>query len=108
MTNNNTFRHGDLVINKINKTDISLDKVKSAVLAEGEHTGHKHLLRPLDNSAQIEFKRTLDNLVFKVEGGRASLTHEEHKEIIFEPGVYEVKILREFDYFNEEIRQVLD
>ncbi len=97
METNNVFRHGDLVINKINNTDTKLKKTKLAVLAEGEFTGHAHRLTALDTGTKIEFDKALDKATFRVEGGRAILRHEEHNEIVFEPGIYEVLIKREYD-----------
>lgn len=105
---NTIFRQGDLVIKKIDKTNLNLQKAKQAILAEGEHTGHMHRLTALDNTAEIEFMRDLDTVVFKVENGKAQLTHEEHLPIVFEPGTYTVTIQREFDYFADQIRTVLD
>ncbi len=108
METNKTFRHGDLVINKVESTDIKLNKVKSAVLAEGEHTGHSHQLKALTVDAKIEFSRLLDKSVFKISGGQAILTHEEHKQIVFDPGTYTVEVKREFDYFQNMITAVRD
>jgi hypothetical protein len=36
------------------------------------------------------------------------LTHEEHKTLIIEPGIYKVDREREYDYFEEEINSVVD
>ena len=104
----NYGRHGDLLIQRIDSFEGDLETFEKVVLAEGEHTGHKHLLSKLDENARIEFADFVDHMIFKVEGGNVQLVHEEHKQIIFEPGIYKVTYEQEYDYFNEEIQKVLD
>lgn len=105
---NEYARHGDLLIKKIEGTDLELVKMDKVVLAEGEHTGHAHRLTVLDDNAQIEFRRQLDKMVFRVSNGQVQLTHEEHTQIVFNPGTYEVTFENEWDYFQNEIRRVVD
>lgn len=102
------YRQGDLSFKLIKKLPAGkTKKVTSVVLAEGEHTGHKHLLaaRP---EVDIEILKSVDKLYFKIEGGKATLTHEEHNVIEFEPGIYEMQTEREYDYFLEGVRAVID
>ena len=105
---NNLGRHGDLLITRIENTKKKLKAMDKVVLAEGEHTGHKHLLSKLDSNAKIEFENFVDHMVFKISDGKAQLVHEEHKQIVFEPGTYKVTFEKEYDYFNEEIQKVMD
>lgn len=107
-TVSNLGRHGDLLIKRIENTTEILKKTNVAVLAVGEHTNHSHRLTALDKTTTIEFADFVDHLTFRVSGGNAQLTHEEHKQIVFEPGTYQVTFEREFDYFDQEIKKVLD
>lgn len=100
-------RQGDVGIIKREDVDITEAKKVSLdgediILAEGEATGHAHRVaaRCLAALYVLEQARLLH-----VEKP-TKITHEEHNEIILEPGVYEVVQQRE--YTPERIRPVLD
>jgi len=76
----------------------------SFVLAYGEATGHHH-------------KITAERMkIYEDEEGRfymkieqpAKLTHQEHKTLEIEKGVYIVEKEREYDYFSKKTRRVID
>lgn len=81
-------------------------KIKhNRVLAEGEVTGHAHRLDEhatvYEDGSRIEF----DN------AEPTQITHEEHRSFVIPPsptGRYTVEIVREYDHFLEESRQVRD
>lgn len=77
------------------------------VLALGEHTGHKHVItveRPEDMKIQkLGFESFLISLL-----SSATITHEEHKPIVIEPGTYRVGKERELDHFSKVTRSVVD
>ena len=98
------YRHGDVVIREVDKK-INGKEYGSYVLAEGETTGHKHLLTAVPSSMIVVCKDE-KGFFFSTQG--AVITHEEHKEIKLPAGNYEVVIKREYDYFLEEIKQVKD
>lgn len=109
MKTNNLGRHGDLNFRATNKVEgKKLDiKSNSFVLAFGEHTGHKHVLT-MPDLEDYEMYRTLDGgyiLNLKKEG---TITHEEHKPITLEAGIYKMTQEREFDYALSEVRAVQD
>jgi hypothetical protein len=94
-------RQGDLLIVKVNTLPEGCIKHKHRVLAEGEATGHKH---ELDTGELYEKEGTL---FFKVEEAQpATLKHEEHGPITFEPGVY--KVIRQREYEPRGWRRVAD
>ena len=105
-------RQGDVDIFKIKSLPRNLKLRKGTTLALGEVTGHHHTLVPEDIKTQINVY--LDDIAkktyFEVINGNAKLTHQEHKTKpqIFIPGVYEVNIEQEYDYFSETIRAVKD
>ncbi len=78
-------------------------KVRKVVLAEGEATGHAHVLQGEVEVHQDEF----GPLAFDVEKP-APLTHEEHKTISIPAGKFESGQAREYDHFEEESRRVED
>lgn len=112
------YRHGDLGITQIKKIP-QLDKndIKGKterdkdgyVLAYGEITGHRHLLVEDEPATKIEI---LDvgggRKILKIMDGKAKLSHEEHKTITIQPGFYIIQNEREYDYFKEQTRKVLD
>jgi hypothetical protein len=73
------------------------------VLAEGEATGHAHVVE--DDEAELirEGERLLLSLTRP-----ATVTHEEHKPITLEPGLWEVWRVSEYDYFSQMARTVAD
>lgn len=110
---NDLARHGDISFRATTlPKGIKLKKVDSFILAEGDATSNKHRLTPM-KSASIKLMETTEGeevkTYFKVENGEVSLTHEEHKEIIFGPNqIYLALPEREFDYFLDAARRVVD
>lgn len=103
----NAYRQGDVVIKKIEKLpDQEFKKKKELVLAEGEQTGHMHRIV----KGKVELLVSMVNTVMflKVLSDYATLFHEEHEDVVLPEGDYEVIIQREFDWFSEEVRRVVD
>lgn len=100
------FRHGDLCIRQIAKLpDGDTETVTSKILAYGEATGHHHLL----TSAQaFAVMKGFDEKKYFELTATATLTHEEHKALSIPPGAYEIVMEREWDYFENDMRRVLD
>lgn len=106
----NIFRHGDLLFYPVDKfPQGKSQKVKSYVVAEGETTGHKHVLAS-DQDIKVLVKDISDNLAetYLEVKAPAKLTHEEHKTLTLDPGKYKVVREREHDYLQKEERQVVD
>lgn len=92
-------RQGDLIFIKTN--DKATGKpVKKLVVAEGEFTGHHHVLI-------AETDIIGDNKHFTLTG-KAKLVHPEHDTIEFEKGNYIVRLEKEFDYIKSTIESVQD
>jgi hypothetical protein len=102
------YRHGDVILRQIEKLPGRHDVINnkpSCVLAEGETTGHKHLLTASEGNV----------LLIESHGERflqldrpATLTHEEHKTIQVNIGIYEILQEREFDYLEHTTVPVID
>lgn len=102
------FRHGDLVFEAYKGDDgKELPHTNSFVCAEGETTGHKHLLTvPKVDDMEITQLPTGEYIFsLKTDG---TLTHEEHKKIVLPQGKYIMRHEKEFDYFGQSIRKVID
>lgn len=76
---------------------------KDTALAYGEVTGHSHQI----TEGEIEFYE-LDGTAWLKVLVPSLLTHEEHKPVKLDPGIYEYGTIREFDYETMEARKVLD
>jgi hypothetical protein len=81
-------------------------RILSPVLAEGEVTGHAHRLVTMEGVERYEMEAKR-YLVVTTEGG-VSIGHEEHGTAVIEPGIYEERIDREYDYAAELARNVAD
>lgn len=77
-------------------------KLKKSVLAEGEVTGHAHVLDMPVEVTEREDRAREFSLTKK-----ATVKHEEHKPITLPPGDYVSDIVRESDPFEGE-RKVQD
>lgn len=98
------FRQGDvlLVAEKIPE-GTKLRKRRRVVLAEGEVTGHAHVL---EAPAETEVFTDVDAEFVRIMGANGLLVHEEHSTIEVPPGDY--KVVRQREYHPEEIRRVAD
>jgi len=73
------------------------------VVAAGEHTSHLHVMED-DEAELIQIgERMLLSLT-----KQATIIHPEHKPIILSPGIWEVGRVREYDWFTQMERQVMD
>jgi len=75
----------------------------SAVLVEGEVTGHAHRCAVID---AVEVLDCGEGLYLKVGDEGVSIVHEEHAPIMLPKGGYEVR--RQVEYTPEGIRNVAD
>lgn len=110
------YQQGDVLLKKVKELPNGCEKLDTRVLQLGEVTGHKHQF--LQDNVEVyiapEFKGqemtiTPDEGKFIVVlDSPSALTHEEHRPVIVEPGVYQVDIVREFDYDSMEARRVVD
>ena len=97
------YRHGDLLIRKIDEINGEQIGQNKYVLAEGETTGHMHTIEGKgvrvyagkNGMMQIQVEKT------------AELSHQEHATIELPAGNYEVLRQREYDIV-QGVRQVLD
>lgn len=105
----NTAQQGDVLLKRISKLPSGTKMViknnnrNEMVLAEGETTGHYHgICEDTSCLIEIEGKRYL-NLKKP-----ATLNHQEHNPITLDPGIWQVGIVNEYDYFSQMKRKVVD
>lgn len=103
------YRNGDLPIVSTKEKIIGKKVTHNGnfVLALGEKTNHRHL---------ITAERPQDMVIYDLGNGcwlldlktQAKISHEEHKTIVLEPQKYIVGREREYDYFQNAARKVID
>lgn len=102
------FQQGDILGKPIRTIPRGAVRVKpgkrGVILAKGEHSGHAHRIADTANCELFE----LDLRKFVNIRGPVQLTHEEHHTQTIEPGVYEIGIVREYDYLADMERPVVD
>lgn len=87
------IRQGDVIVEVINALPLGTTLIKNRKeLAYGEVTGHAHRV---DVGELFETKN--GELYLRVEKPSAKLTHEEHKTVTLNPGIYKVTIKRQYN-----------
>lgn len=117
------YQQGDVLVKVITEfPQGKVERLATRILAEGEHTGHKHQIDILESElALVDPEEDAEEIttpqveVLKIMGKmyvRAfrewTLRHEEHKPITMPPGHFEIGIVREADHMAGVVRRVAD
>jgi len=97
------FQQGDVLIENITNIPVKAIRQKGKTLAEGEATGHHHTITKGD----AELYEHEGSMFLRVKD-EATLTHQEHSQIVLPKGDYMIRRVREYDHFSEEARRVQD
>ncbi len=97
------YRHGDVIITRVNSIPSDATRRPSAILARGEATGHSHRIADASHVQVFDF----DGVGFlQVDGESATLIHDEHAPIQLPRGSY--RFWQQREYSPKEIRRVVD
>lgn len=96
-----------------NKWNYLLDDHNSLVVAEGEATGHKHLISSTHpiitykkaNPPSVNSRSRYELVTLTSD---AVVSHEEHNNIKLPSGSYQIKIVKEYDHIAGRTRGVID
>ena len=102
------FYQGDISIVEIDPKHIkklNFKPLKSVLIAEGEITGHKHVLTA-EPEAKVEIAQDEKGFYVKVNSGQAVLTHNKHAVQTIPQGIFFVGRQVEYDELGE--RRVMD
>ena len=103
----NNFQHGDVLIKEVNRLPEDAKIVARSngviVVMAGEVTGHRHLISQ-KGASLYELKGDLYLEVTKP----VVINHEEHKPLWIPTGIYQIGQVKEYDYFEEMERLVVD
>ena len=100
----NHAQQGDVVLTRIAQMPDGKEIItrKRLVIAHGEG-GHSHVIED-DESELIQIGERMLLRLTKA----ATVVHEKHKPIRLSPGIWEIGRVREHDYFQQMVRQVVD
>lgn len=108
MINRFQARQGDVFIERVDAAPGKARPVardgERVILAAGEVTGHHHAV--IDRDVELLSVADEADRWLRVGADGATVVHEEHGPIALEPGIYRVRIQRE--YSPEAIRNVAD
>lgn len=108
-TNKDNNQQGDVLLKRIAALPAgckTINDKRGIVLAEGEHTGHYHGIT--DGGVELLEAPDRTRYVINQSNRPAILTHQEHKPVTVDPGIWRVGIVREKDWFTEMVRNVVD
>lgn len=101
------YQQGDVIVEKVDSipsSAVEKEVVSKIVLAQGSATGHAHVINDTTN---VKVFSEGDDMYLSV-SKETVLSHEEHNSITVEPGNYQIRKVKEFDHFAEEVREVQD
>ncbi len=116
------WQQGDVLIKAIDALPAgNVERLSTAVLAEGEVTGHAHRIvrddlvagateeksLPTISSPSVEVLKILNKLYVRAHK-EWTVKHEEHHPVTVPPGLYEIGIVREADHMAGVVRRVAD
>lgn len=107
-TNMHQIQQGDVLLRKVTALPKGCTRLKTKMLAAGEHTGHHH---SFDQHGGVALMEAPDKTVYAVNEGEKTetLTHQEHKIVTLKPGeIAEFGQVREKDWFTDMVRVVRD
>jgi hypothetical protein len=87
------YRHGDVLIARVQSLPSHANKRSGTILARGEITGHSHRVQEIGAAQLYEFN--LETFL-EIKASIATLVHEEHKPIELPQGIYRVWMQREY------------
>ena len=102
------IQQGDVLLRKVTALPKGCTRLKTKMLAAGEHTGPHH---SFSSEGDVALMEAPDKTVFAVNEGDtpATLTHQEHKPVTLQPGeVAEFGQVIEKDWFGDMVRKVVD
>lgn len=102
------YQQGDVIIETIETMPTGESRMQGgrAVLAEGEATGHAHVVTEVEPGTVDLIER--DGVLYLRTTAPTEVRHDEHAPVSLPAGSYRVRQVREYDHLAEEARAVLD
>ncbi|MFZ5796847.1 MAG: hypothetical protein ACOY3O_00325 [Thermodesulfobacteriota bacterium] len=94
------YQQGDILIQRIETLPSNLEVIAPEngryILARGEASGHAHAI----NDNILLFREEGKDVLYCLADDYFTLRHEEHENIEIPPGMYQVRKVRQFEYFQ--------
>lgn len=97
------YLQGDIRLDPVLEIPKTAKKIKTKVVAYGEVTGHHHRFE----NEGVDLYQDGKDMYLQV-SVQSPFIHEEHKRKIIEPGLYKIENETEFDYFEADLKKVVD
>ena len=98
------YQQGDVLVKSVSEIPSGGKVIRGrVVLAEGEATGHAHVMTGKNVLAYV-----VAGQMYLDVSAPTEIKHEEHGPIVIQPGKYRVDNVQEYDHFAEEARRVAD
>ncbi len=105
------IQHGDVLFKRIPRLPSGLKPFSrhdgKLIVAEGEATGHNHVIES-DKATLWTLEKDGETQLYLEAIEPVIITHEEHKALPIPKGIYEIGRVKEYDYFSEMERHVVD
>jgi hypothetical protein len=101
------YRQGDILLEKVDNVVDDCEKIQdnnNNIIAHGE-SGNQHRMN--QQVVIFEDRKTKERFV-QVMNQDTELVHQEHKPIQIPKGLYKIRREREYNAFEQSIRQVID
>jgi len=107
MTNDPMFyQQGDVIIEYLEDYEtlpINATIKEDGIIAEGEATGHKHIITGEDVTLYVNY-----GMMYIDAPNGGTVIHNKRAPIDIDPGRYKVRMVQEFDHINNMTRTVTD
>lgn len=104
------IQQGDVLFQKVVKLPADALLVQDGgliVLAQGEATGHHHAIQNSKSKLYVQEREGVKNIFLNVVWPE-TVTHQEHKVQVLEPGIWQIGQVREKDWVSQMERKVID
>jgi hypothetical protein len=105
------IQHGDILLKRIAVLPWRITPLPrrdgKIIVAEGEATGHNHVIES-DKATLWVMEQDGETQLYLEVTEPVTITHDEHKPLPIPEGIYEIGRVKEYDYFSEMERRVVD
>lgn len=107
---NEWIRQGDVIITRVgnNNDNKRLNKLGSNTVAYGEMTGHHHSFTRGGDQVLLYGSVNNNPELLEIKSESALLTHQEHDAIEIPSGLYKIESERNYDYWTNAVKKVVD
>jgi len=109
-TNRNLYQQGDILFIKIEEMPNNALPLNTSIIAEGEKTGHRHIIKNgnLFSDKEDVFMSSPKRIKVEHLKGNNFNKKENHQPQLLPPGIYKIMKVQEFDHHQSVSMSVID